>query len=54
MLRFVLNRAIQGQAPSYDLRATLSGVSSKFRQMTQKAAEQRPPQASPPGPSIAG
>lgn len=43
------NRAVTGQVPAHDLRATLVSVSGKFRQLTQKAAAS-PPAAAPGGP----
>jgi len=47
------NRAVAGQAPAYDLRATLTSVSGKFRQLAQKAAAPAPP-GTPDGRSVTG
>lgn len=47
------NRAVAGQAPAHDLRATLANVSGKFRQLVQKAAAPAPP-GTPDGRSVTG
>ncbi|MGQ9532799.1 MAG: hypothetical protein ACUVTQ_08360 [Desulfotomaculales bacterium] len=47
------HRAIAGQAPAHDLRATLVSVSAKFRRLAQKAAAPPPPGA-PGGRPVTG
>ncbi|NSW82028.1 MAG: zinc ribbon domain-containing protein [Syntrophothermus sp.] len=45
------NRAIEGQVPSYDLRATITSVSGRFRELVHKATS-TPPRDS--GPAVSG